>query len=125
MERQIVGLLVEGDYDGNINIIVERYPIEKETPKMFYPDLTNARVGRRAIRYLTQLRKAELGFIESNNTQRGEFSFQTHNVFSDEAEVERAKEKLLAKAEEEINYRLNRTVGWKKNFDALRAGGHK
>lgn len=125
MERQIVGIIVEGDVDGNVNIITEYFDIAKETPKMLYPDFSDRRKNRSTLRYLSQLRKVELGFVQSKDMYKSEFSFQTHNVFSDEAEVQRAIDKLVARAEIEINNRFNRATGWKRNFEALKTGGSK
>jgi hypothetical protein len=120
MERQIVGIIVELESDGNVNISVEYLDILKETEKMFYPSFKpSQRVGRRAFRYLSQFRKAELGIIK-RRFNADSFSVQTHSVFSSKEEVEDAVRKLEIIAKAELDNRIERADKWKKNFEEKR-----
>jgi hypothetical protein len=121
MERQIVGILVELESNGNVDIRVDYLDILKETEKMFYPSFKpNQRVDRRAFRYLSQFRKAELGMIERRFNAGDTFSVQTHSVFSSKEEVEDAVRKLEIIAKAELDNRIERVNKWKKNFEEKR-----
>jgi hypothetical protein len=117
MEKTIVGILIEGGSKGQLNLKVEKFAIKKETGKMFFPEPKGG--SRETLRYLSQLRKAELGLIAVTE-YADSFRLQTHNVFTDEEEVQRAIDKVLARAEEKIQERLNMVSGWKHNFESVR-----
>jgi hypothetical protein len=121
--RKLVGVIISVRENGSIEPLVSFFDIEKETEKMIYPKITRERFGdREAIRWLSQVRKAELGDISERSYQH-QFSYQCHDVVETQEELIALIEKVKEKVRGNIEKRTKLNESWRNQFSNLKIDG--
>lgn len=110
VEKYIAGVRIEADHRGMIDALVAKFEIRKETEKMVYP-LRVGNEGAQAIRYLQQIRKAELGYVTFTSYSNS-FSFQCHDIVENDKQLSDLLEKIKNKVRAEINSRVQLSNKW-------------
>jgi hypothetical protein len=117
MEKVIVGVKFTADYEGNVTSLACSFPIIKETDKMVYPDVRGTTSESRAtIKYLSQMRKVDLGHVEGD-TYSTYFSYFAHDVVENHEQLNILISKVKSKMEEELLRRISLTSKWKESYD--------
>jgi hypothetical protein len=114
-ERKITAIMVEADLT-DFDIFVENFDIARETEKMVYPVIDDKNQSRRTIRYLSQMRKGDMGVITDHRGKYG-FKLQVHNIYGTQSEFERAYDKIMAIVEEELIIRRKNLEAWEEKFN--------
>jgi hypothetical protein len=118
--RKLVGVIIRVRENGSIEPLVSFFDIEKETEKMIYPKISRERHGdREAIRWLSQVRKAELGLLTERNYEH-HFSYQCHDVVETQEELISLIETVKEKVRWNIEKRTQLNDSWKRQFANLK-----